>query len=231
MFGLFKKESKEPSTIEADYRVVANLRIGATLTPQILNLALAKEEGEPFLFGEMDQTLVVNSAHHFKVDDVDVYRYLCNSGEMVEISVPPGTKPEESTEIILYHLFDNISFGSDADFEAWMSEGQGLMGEPHFRVEPESDHEKPVDFHRMLHPGSGEWSAPIVVEVTEHWGDPYDDTVKIEKEVAEHSLMLYARDINSINSHEQLLMDFDENSGVIKLYVGLPVTFTELDIT
>ena len=230
MFGLFDKKDKEAEVAQPDYTEVANLRIGATLKSRITDLALAREMGET-LIPESDETLVVNSVHELTLDDTTIYRYQTTSGVMVEIVAPQGVRPEDSEEVVLYTLFDHITFGSDQDVEDWLGEGFGHMGQPAFSVQPDVNDDAQVSYDRLIHGGSDNWTHPIFAEVREAWGDPFDRTKPIEKSTSEHYMMLFARDIKSIKSHEQLLLDFDESAGVIKIYIGVPVDLNDLDIT
>lgn len=232
MFGLFKKQENDvPERSEPEYPVVANLRIGATLNPSILDIALAKENGETVLLEKMPETLIINSVHSIDMEDAEIYRYLANSGEMVEITSHFGARPEDSEEVILYTLFDEIGFASDQDVEDWIAEDHGHMGQPVFSIFPDPETEDEVQYFRMIHAHSEHWAHPVPVDVNEVTGDPYDLETPTEEYQSEREMMLFGRDLTSINSHEQLLMDFDEARGVIRLYVGIPVKLNDLNIT
>lgn len=231
MFGLFKKDKASDERPEPDYPVIANLRIGATLNPVILDIALAKENGESVLLEKMQETLIINGVHSIDLDGTKVYRYLTNSGEMLEITVPEGIRPEDSDDVILYTLFDQVGFACAEDVDDWIAEGQGHMGQPVFSIMPDPDSDEGIEYLRMIHEHSDHWAHPVELSVEEVWGNPYEPDQPVEKAWSDRKLMLFGRDLPSINAHEQLLMDLDEQKGVINLYVGIPVKLKDLNIT
>lgn len=232
MFGLFKKGKEEtPERQEPDYPVVANLRIGATLNPMLLDLSLAQENGEVTLLEKMQETLIINGVQVIELEDIKVCRYMTNSDEMVEVTVPVGTRPEDSDEVFLYTLFDQVGFACEQDMDDWLAEGEGHMGQPVFSIVPDDGSDDAIDFGRMINAHSEHWSHPVELEVQEFWGNPYEQDTPIETNWSERKMMLFARDLESINSHLQLLMELDEQRGTVNLYVGIPVKLKDLNIT
>jgi len=209
---LTSEPTKDPSE-RIDNGLPFNLKIGSVITidsvPFILNDGLTIQNP--------GATQLVKAYGSLKILGFPAHRFYLEDETGKEESVLEIIETDDELEIVLYRDFEIITPESADDWDHWLSEEDGYIGYPVFRLRGADEN----DLYDNYWGSDSHQSEPVCATET-----IFEDMFGENQCTIQHTMMLYSKEVGDI--HEFALLsaeeDTEKETSLVRVSLGIPTT-------
>lgn len=127
MFSKIFNKNKEPKT--PDTPSILGLRVGCSF--EIDSLALKLLQGD-LLISQCSPTQIIQAVGKVELDGTTLFRFYTDDEAFLQVVAQGGVEDSNVVDVKLYHFFDTLDVGSDADWDNLLYQ---QIGQPTYTLE------------------------------------------------------------------------------------------------